>query len=370
MKRILMGVLTIAVVGGLIGAGVVAYFSDTETSAENVFQAGIIDQTVNGKDDPVGAVVHLEDMKPCDWEERTVTLRKKANSNPGPAYLHFDVKEWGNAIESEPGNPNANKIHNWITVDLKINGVVLIPPEAHFKLGDLHCCWIPLAWLDSKIEVVLSFHLQAETPNDFQGDFVGFNIDFMMTDHNMPAPVPNLIVLENKNPSTWEPIDDKTWGLAVYHASDLSLLVYAQGLTADTDYQVSINSPEKADWYPVSGGDSMRKEMASALASGSYSTTPGTAPGSSDYNLFERGYSGAVLKGTYVEGDTGCFTTSQNGVTPRTITTDGTGCFTAKVDFPLPDGDYEYIKVLVKEDFGSWPTILMEKDTTMFFTIP
>ncbi len=42
MRRILISLMTIALVGALVGGGVFAYFSDTETSTENVFTAGTL----------------------------------------------------------------------------------------------------------------------------------------------------------------------------------------------------------------------------------------------------------------------------------------------------------------------------------------
>lgn len=367
----------IGVVAMAAGAGTFAYFSDIETSTGNTFTSGIIDMEIGS--DPVMPIT-LEDMKPCDWKYVTYTLTKVEDSNSGPIYLHIAVVEPGyNVVTSEPeGEAGAliNDIENKITVDLEVDGKVIIPPEADIKLSELHCKWIPLGWLgDDDVEVTLSFHLQADTGNEYQGDGVKFNVEFQMTDHNMPPPAENVIILENKDPTTWEPIKDDTWGIAMYETGSLDLIVYAQGLTPNTDYQISINSPEKADWYPVTEDE--RTSMANALAAGEYSTTLQTAP-PSGYNLFERGYYdlsvGGNLQSTPPGGwqdDTiGTFTTSKSGVTPRTITTDAFGCFFEAVSFDLPSGAYKCIKVTVKEDFSPYKPVLMEKDTPLTFTIP
>ncbi|OGO31542.1 MAG: hypothetical protein A2Z29_10730 [Chloroflexi bacterium RBG_16_56_11] len=55
MNRILMSLMTIALVGALIGGGVYAYFNDTETSTGNVFTAGslnldLTDASENGNE--------------------------------------------------------------------------------------------------------------------------------------------------------------------------------------------------------------------------------------------------------------------------------------------------------------------------------
>lgn len=55
MKRILISLMTIALVCALIGGGIFAYFSDVETSTGNTFTAGTLDlaETVSGTG-PVG----------------------------------------------------------------------------------------------------------------------------------------------------------------------------------------------------------------------------------------------------------------------------------------------------------------------------
>ena len=57
MKRILMSLMTVALVSALIGGGIYAYFSDVETSTGNTFTAGTLDLIVSD-DDPL--TVHFE----------------------------------------------------------------------------------------------------------------------------------------------------------------------------------------------------------------------------------------------------------------------------------------------------------------------
>ncbi|MDY6892419.1 MAG: TasA family protein, partial [Chloroflexota bacterium] len=123
MKKILMSLMIIAVAAGLIAGGTMAYFSDTETSEDNVFASGVIDMEIA---EPSSFT--LEDMKPCDWEYRTITLTKKSEYNEGPVYVHFDVGDGYDVICSEPedaidgGCAAINDIENWITVDLTVDG--------------------------------------------------------------------------------------------------------------------------------------------------------------------------------------------------------------------------------------------------------
>jgi spore coat-associated protein N len=64
MKRILISFMTMALVGALVGGGVYAYFSDTETSAGNTFTAGTLDLTVDGANPWASTKITVANMKP------------------------------------------------------------------------------------------------------------------------------------------------------------------------------------------------------------------------------------------------------------------------------------------------------------------
>jgi len=375
-KKILASVFIIGLLAFAMGWGTYSWFSDTETSEGNKFSAGTIDLEVNDMNPLSGALVTLEDMKPCEWEYVTVTLHN-VGTNPGDAWMHIkDIKEYGGKHpepekETDPNN-EINDIQNWITFDLKLDGTVIIDPRDHIKLGDIECVWIYLGNLESCQEYILnmSFHLQPETPNTYQGDYITFTIEFLLNQKGAPDPVSNRILLENKDPQTWEPIlGDGIWGIAEYEVGSLTLYVEAHGLAPKTHYQIKINSPEKAPWYPID--EWFRVAMASALASGVYDgTTPGTAP-PSGFNLYERGYWGegqTNLESTYTDGDIGVWAWTQWGETNNTATTDEYGYFSVTRTATLPPGEYSFIKLTVSEDQAPWNTVLMEV-TPLFFTI-
>src|SRR3989304_7975721 len=50
MNRLLMSLMTIALVGALLGGGVYAYFNDTETSTGNVFTSGTLNLALTDAD--------------------------------------------------------------------------------------------------------------------------------------------------------------------------------------------------------------------------------------------------------------------------------------------------------------------------------
>ena len=254
MRKILVSLMLIALVFSAVAAGTFAYFSDIETIEGNVFAAGTIDIELTA--DAGGTIVPIEitDMKPCDWAEYTFNV-KNVGTNDGPIYLHFEIIESWNAIPSEPGDPQINDIENWIDVDLKRGDYVLISPEDGVTLAELHCSWINLGWLDvgETLPITLSFHLKAETGNDYQGDAVSFNVEVMMTDHNAPGPETGKVVLflENKD-ANWQIIEDGIWGKVTFSpigtAFDYDL--YAQGLAANAEY----NLIYYADPWPNNNG--------------------------------------------------------------------------------------------------------------------
>lgn len=65
MKKILMSLVTIAIVGALITGGTMAYFADVETIGVGDIQAGTLDLTVNDQN-PCTEHITLHDMKPGD----------------------------------------------------------------------------------------------------------------------------------------------------------------------------------------------------------------------------------------------------------------------------------------------------------------
>lgn len=79
-KKILASIVVIAVASMLLGAGTYSYFSDTETSSGNVFQAGTgpdlkIKDGNEDWSDGIGAEWTLSDMKPGDSEYGSVDLK-------------------------------------------------------------------------------------------------------------------------------------------------------------------------------------------------------------------------------------------------------------------------------------------------------
>ena len=82
MKKILMSLMTIALVIGLVGAGTMAHFSDTETSTDNTFTVGTLDIALG----TTSWLADFDNMAPGD----TVTSIIPVNST-GSLPLNYDI---------------------------------------------------------------------------------------------------------------------------------------------------------------------------------------------------------------------------------------------------------------------------------------
>jgi len=376
-KKILASLIIIGILGFALGWGTYSWFSDTEKSTGNMFTAGTIDLVVNDENPLQSALVMLEDMKPC--EEKNVTIKLHNNgTNPGDAWMRIINVKGDDGINTEPeeeaGGVGVFDIYNWIVIDVYIDDKVIIHPADGITLGDIRRIWLYLGNLEpcTEYNLTISFHLKAETSNKYQGDKCTFDIVFLLNQKGAPDPISDRILLENKDPNTWEPkLGDGVWGVAEYEVGSLTLKVKAHGLSPNTDYQIKLTSPERAPWYPVD--EWHRVAMASALASGVYDgDNPGTAP-PSGFNLYERGYWGegqTTLESTYTDGDVGVWAFTKHGETSNGVTTDENGCFETTKSADLPPGEYSFIKIVVSLDDAPWTPVLMERTQPLFFTIP
>jgi predicted ribosomally synthesized peptide with SipW-like signal peptide len=92
LKSVLMSLVVVGVVGGMVGGGLFAAFSDTETSEGNVFTAGVMDLKVNGMDDPLPPIFYGECLKPGDCFYGEVML-ENVGCVDGWADFHLYITE-------------------------------------------------------------------------------------------------------------------------------------------------------------------------------------------------------------------------------------------------------------------------------------
>lgn len=216
MKKIVMSLLTIAVVGALVGSGVMATFFDFESSEDNVFTAGTLDlqvvspyqgepypgfppqNTYNGMNIPG---IELQDVKPgappVEWRMHVNNL----GSLDGVLFIHFVVTANNENTLLDPevdfGDTPPSGIGNG---ELGANLVVEIYygdesqwPNLTFiysgTLDDLNCQQIELGALFGELgpplpkdgkDVFLVFRLPPGTTSICQSDSVTFDIELIL----------------------------------------------------------------------------------------------------------------------------------------------------------------------------------------------
>ncbi|MCK4368488.1 MAG: SipW-dependent-type signal peptide-containing protein [Dehalococcoidales bacterium] len=263
MKKILGLTIAIVLIIGLVAGGTWAYFTDTETSTGNTFTAGTIDIAIDG-DNPWSKSFTIEDAKPCEvwYVEYEIT---NVGTNPCVIWKHLSGFVTGGGILAYPAtNPTCSSEPEWqVDADDSINDIdtyisydlysEVTSPAAggntdqwhqtlyneNVNIGSLECVWVPLGSLPpgGKMYVLQSYHLDAATGNEYQGDTLTFTVEFHA--QQMPG---TTLVLENKDESqNWLVLfGDTMKGELVYNTvgSTFDYTFSATGLQNTTDYSL------------------------------------------------------------------------------------------------------------------------------------
>jgi predicted ribosomally synthesized peptide with SipW-like signal peptide len=186
MKRLRLSgsLLIIALLIGMVVGASTAFFSDSETSTGNTFQAGGFDLLLNENNDTT-ALVNFNDLKPGD--DVVVEKVVRIETNPGRVWMH--IKD----LQSDPGelsepeedyeniNGEQHDIENYLTYDLYFDASEpIISLEDGVLLPDAVSCWIPLGVIPGNQNVSLfqSFHFDDQVGNWAQGDTLTFTEEF------------------------------------------------------------------------------------------------------------------------------------------------------------------------------------------------
>ncbi len=243
MKRVLISIVTI----GIIAVGVVgltnAFFSDSETSSSNIFQAGIFDLLVNGQNNPE-AIVNVGDLKPGDdvFENKILTIQ-----NPAVVWLHLVNFESTQEIQTEPEIEEElvigekHDIENFLTYDLKIGENVIIHFDDDVLFPDVFSCWIPLGEISAgNTTVEQSFHFDENVTNWAQGDTLTFTEEFYA---EQLSNNPNATPPDTGSNLYWNPVSKKC---------ELPPLVETLQVPADNDQLTfSINPSTNGAQYKI-----------------------------------------------------------------------------------------------------------------------
>jgi hypothetical protein len=154
----------------------------------------------------------------------------------------------------EPVPPGQD--HNFQLVDPGGDDLLIIPESWHWKLAMLDCQWIKLGTLlpGECVYIWLSFHVQPEAGNQYQGDIVTFDLEVLLQQQNAPSPGPQfpssmrVLRLENKvcdgggaADASWAAIIDGTYAIVAYDAQagpDFDWSLEGYGLQNNTEYEL------------------------------------------------------------------------------------------------------------------------------------
>jgi predicted ribosomally synthesized peptide with SipW-like signal peptide len=232
MKKIILSVAVLALVGAGVFGITRAYFSDTETSTGNTFTAGTIDIKVDGQN-PWDKSYSIGDLKPGETDYITFNIR---NVGQNPVNIskrvynfvgdggaeNFDCSTinpndpaWDYSASSEPecmaeaGNPNNNiyaKIYYDLSVEVWKGGNKIwwqTIETGDNRLVDVYSGgqYVELGMLPvgAKMIVTQSYHLDEDTNNKFQGDTATFSMEIKGEQMAQDDQGLTNVMLENKD---------------------------------------------------------------------------------------------------------------------------------------------------------------------------
>lgn len=195
MKKGLVSLFTLTLIGSVAVYATNSYFSDQETSSGNTFQAGALDLKVNSTDNP-GVLVNILDLKPGD----NYDIEKKIKVIDNPAFVWVMLTDlvatqdaqFEPEIKEENGTPKSD-LHNYLLYDLMGPHGMIINLSDQVSVASASGCWVPLGVLPGNQEVTLtqSFHLPPSVTNWAQGDMLTFTENFYaVQERNNPQAIP------------------------------------------------------------------------------------------------------------------------------------------------------------------------------------
>jgi predicted ribosomally synthesized peptide with SipW-like signal peptide len=238
-KKILASIFVIGILALAMGYGTYSYFSDTETSTGNTFQAGTLDLEIGGWNTPTKITV--SNLAPGDSGSSKIAVKNVGTIN-GALNL-----ELGTATNNEGDNPESETdiaelgdLGNYLVVTIYFDedGDLGTVGDQTFVCsgvindidGALYYPYHPLCAGDLSYLVVV-WSLPGGTGNDVQGDIVSFDIKVVLEQ----ATIVKSSVL-HYGPTGWGGWSDKE---ASKHGYVRNCIVKNKG-TGEGDYALKI----------------------------------------------------------------------------------------------------------------------------------
>ncbi|WP_148305910.1 TasA family protein [Geoglobus acetivorans] len=198
--RWIVGVLMVALVGLVIGAGTFAYFSDTETSSGNQITAGTLELKLGDGantwyDDPNIPSYTVTNVYP-GWSDWLDFYAKNFGSIDGDLYMKVTYTEsTGDNTEAE-GSPDDAVLDDNLCVAVTLDGTSFdlstydTNSDGCVSLSEIANQYILLGDLTggNSMHIKIDVNIPTTVGNEIQGDTVTVNVEFkLMQDGILPS---------------------------------------------------------------------------------------------------------------------------------------------------------------------------------------
>jgi predicted ribosomally synthesized peptide with SipW-like signal peptide len=325
-KKILASIFVIGMLAFAMGWGTYSFFSDTEKSTGNVFTAGTIDIAVDGQNPWTKTYsAELSDVKPSEnrwitfvitnpgdnpvdvWKRIVVTGCTGGDASYGGASSEPEYTEGGGQFNAAGGPTGLGYVERcwlppYILYDLytNIHGYIITQTQ-QIRVDNINGFWIYLGEIPKggSMTVEQSYHLSSwldapilDVTNWAQGDTMTFDIELYAEQVSGVGPAVGTLLLENKNPTTWEVIADAKYGEFTYGTG---FTFKGYGLEAETQYSLIYYK----DKWPGTGSVLLASGKGSEFMTGKTGTLPTPIPKSDDLNYPVGGKIWLVLSSDY-----------------------------------------------------------------------
>lgn len=162
-KKLLLSVLLIGLLAFSAGMGAFAWFTDTATSENNLFETGTLDINV---DSPLIAVADFDNIYPS-WQSTALDYDV---ANDGSLDLKYRMK-----VEPAEGSSDSILYNGNYGLEVSINGGDFVQID---DVGTVEIGQITAGAIDA---LNLQFKLPSGADNDYQGESASFNFIFEAT---------------------------------------------------------------------------------------------------------------------------------------------------------------------------------------------
>jgi|GEM_PF-495361 len=243
MKKIIISLSIIAVVATVAVGATRSYFSDTETSTNNIIQTGTVDIDIDGQN-PWTGKFDWGNMQPGDSKEFTFNIKNVGTYPVRVWQILKNITTAENGITEPEQNwydtnlvTAKNDLDSAFDVEMNINGQMVVNKEASFSLAEVKDYYLNLMKLDygdgvlkggndgildpgETVNVEHKYYFNpAKAGNWAQSDKMSFDIEILAQQVETSEPLKLMDFVDNKyNSNAWTNTRDGILGLLKYES--------------------------------------------------------------------------------------------------------------------------------------------------------